>query len=174
MVHADEYWQSFEPAYAAVYSDVTKVYLPWEWSPQFKLRNAIYPMYMYLPMLFVRTIGLDTNFVVRTVPYLAHLPIVLTTDYFVWAGAKRIVTKDVARMSIILYLSCTFQTMHLIRTLTNTIEQMFTVVAFYYFLDQGRAFTKSTAVMTGLITTSFMIRNTSPVGWIPLLAIKVF
>lgn len=27
--------------------------------------------------------------------------------------------------------------------------------------------------MTALITTSFMIRNTSPVGWVPLLAIKV-
>jgi len=65
-------------------------------------------MYMYLPMVFVRTVGIDTNFVVRTVPYLAHLPIVLITDYFVWAGAKRVVSKDQARISMLLYFACTF------------------------------------------------------------------
>jgi hypothetical protein len=31
----------------------------------------------------------------------------------------------------------------------------------------------STVVLTSLISIAFMMRNTSPVGWIPLLAIKV-
>jgi len=31
----------------------------------------------------------------------------------------------------------------------------------------------STVVLTATITLSFMMRNTSPIGWIPLLAIKV-
>lgn len=46
-------------------------------------------------------------------------------------------------------------------------------MAFYFFLDQERSFTLSTCIITALITTSFMMRNTSPIGWIPLLAIKV-
>ena len=63
--------------------------------------------------------------------------------------------------------------MHLIRTLTNTIEQMFTCVAFYFYLDQKDKITLNTVILTALITVSFMIRNTSPVGWLILLAYKV-
>jgi len=46
-------------------------------------------------------------------------------------------------------------------------------VAFYYYLDQKDKFNKNTAIMTALISFSFMIRTTSPTGWIPLLAYKV-
>lgn len=45
-------------------------------------------------------------------------------------------------------------------------------MTFYFFLDQGSKFTYKTCVVTALITFSFMMRNTSPIGWIPLLAIK--
>jgi len=50
---------------------------------------------------------------------------------------------------------------------------MFTVVAFYFYLDQKGKFTVNTVILTALISIAFMMRNTSPVGWIPLLAIKV-
>lgn len=50
---------------------------------------------------------------------------------------------------------------------------MFTVVAFYFYLDQNHKFCFNTFMLTALITISFMIRNTSPVGWVPLLAYKV-
>lgn len=63
--------------------------------------------------------------------------------------------------------------MHIIRTLTNSIEQIFTVVAFYFYIDQKNKFTLNTVILTALISIAFMMRNTSPVGWIPLLAIKV-
>ena len=48
------------------------------------------------------------------------------------------------------------------------------MVAFYFYLDQKNKFNINTIILTALITISFMMRNTSPVGWIPLLAIKVF
>ena len=63
--------------------------------------------------------------------------------------------------------------MHIILTLTNSIEQIFTVVAFYFYIDQKNKFTLNTVILTALISIAFMMRNTSPVGWIPLLAIKV-
>lgn len=134
-IHPDEYWQSIEPAYHYVYSDVTHVYLPWEWSEHFRLRNCIYPMYLTLPLRFVRFLGVDYNFIVRSLPYIAHLPIVLLTDFYTWAIAKRIVKKEAARLCMLMYFTNTFQTLYLIRTLTNTIEQMFAVVSFYYFLN---------------------------------------
>lgn len=50
---------------------------------------------------------------------------------------------------------------------------MFTIVAFYFYLKQKNRFTLSTVILTSLISFAFMMRNTSPVGWLPLLAIKV-
>ena len=58
------------------------------------------------------------------------------------------------------------------RCFTNTIEQIFGVLAFYYYLQQGDRFTLSTIKLTVTITTSFMARNTSAVGWLPLLLYK--
>ena len=81
--------------------------------------------------------------------------------------------RDAARLCFLFYFFNRFETMHIIRTLTNSIEQMFTVVAFYYYLDQKNKFTLNTVILTALISIAFMMRNTSPVGWIPLLAIKV-
>ena len=60
-----------------------------------------------------------------------------------------------------------------LKCFTNSVEQILSVIAFYYFLEQKNKFTAKTAVLTATITLSFMMRNTSPIGWIPLLALKV-
>lgn len=49
-VHPDEYWQSTQPAYAYVYGSERDVWLPWEWSAKFRLRNTLYPMYLAIPL----------------------------------------------------------------------------------------------------------------------------
>mmetsp|Transcript_102605 Transcript_102605/g.141885 ORF Transcript_102605/g.141885 Transcript_102605/m.141885 type:complete len:139 (-) Transcript_102605:36-452(-) len=72
-----------------------------------------------------------------------------------------------------LMLFSVYENMFLIRCFTNTIECIFAVVTFYFYLNQDKHFTVSTCIVTALITFSFMMRNTSPIGWIPLLAIKV-
>lgn len=63
--------------------------------------------------------------------------------------------------------------MLMIRPFTNSLEAMCNTVAIYHFFDQKKEFTRSTAIMTAVISISFMIRTTSPVGWVPLLAWKV-
>lgn len=47
------------------------------------------------------------------------------------------------------------------------------MIAFHFYLKQGSRYTISTVLLTALITIAFIGRNTSIVGWIPLLAIKV-
>jgi len=173
MVHPDEYWQSTQPAYKHVYGEDGDVWLPWEWTDDFRLRNFIYPMYLAMPMQLCKTLGVDTNLVIRYLPYIAHMPVVLLNDLFMWKVGKRVVGRDASRLGFLIYFFNRFETMHLIRTLTNSIEQMFTLVAFYYYLDQKNKFTMNTVILTTLISIAFMMRNTSPVGWIPLLAIKV-
>ena len=61
----------------------------------------------------------------------------------------------------------------MVKCFTNAVEQILSVIAFYYFLDQKDSFNVKTAMLTSTITLSFMMRNTSPIGWIPLLTIKV-
>jgi hypothetical protein len=173
MAHPDEYWQGLEVAYKAVYSDRQDVWLPWEWSDEYRLRNTIYPMYLSIPLRIARYLGLDSNAAVRTIPYLAHLPLVILNDIFFWKFAKRLVSKDNARLGFALFFVNRFQTSYMIRTGTNAVEQFFNCLSFYFYLDQKDKFTAKTAILTALISTSFMIRNTSPVGWIPLLAHKV-
>lgn len=47
------------------------------------------------------------------------------------------------------------------------------MIAFYFFIDQSNKFSLNTVILTALISMAFMMRNTSPIGWIPLLAHKV-
>ena len=74
---------------------------------------------------------------------------------------------------MLLLLCSKVQTEYLIKCFTNAVEQILAVIAFYFFLQQKNKFTMQTVIVTATITLSFMMRNTSPVGWIPLLAFKV-
>lgn len=62
----------------------------------------------------------------------------------------------------------------IIRCMTNGIEAILTIIAFYFFLKVKSQFDRNVAIMTALITLQFMMRNTSPIGWIPLLLIKIY
>lgn len=130
-------------------------------------------MFLSLPLHLLRFLGLDSNCAVRCAPYIAHYLVVVLTDFFLWKAAKKVLVREAAQLTMILFFFNRFETMHLIRTLTNTVEQMFTVVGFYFYLGQKDKFCTNTVILTALITVSFMIRNTSPVGWVPLLAYKV-
>lgn len=46
------------------------VELPWEWWPEYRLRSTIYPYFLALPIMILKTIGLDSNYLVRISPYL--------------------------------------------------------------------------------------------------------
>ena len=94
-------------------------------------------------------------------------------DIFIWKVGKSYVGKEATQVCMLLLLSSKVQTEYLIKCFTNAVEQILAVIAFYFFLQQKNKFTMQTAVLTGTITLSFMMRNTSPVGWIPLLALKV-
>ena len=109
MMHPDEYWQATQPAYAWVYPD-QKVSLPWEWNDKYQLRNTIYPAYLAVWMQMLKMISLDTNYMVRAIPYLAHCPLVILNDWFIWKVAKRVVGRDAARFSMILVTFNRFQT----------------------------------------------------------------
>lgn len=168
--HSDEYWQSIEPAYNLVYGGVT---LPWEWDPQYRLRSTFYPMYLALPLYILKTLGLDYPWVVRLCPQYAHILLVLVCDRYLWKIGKCTVGKNASRIAMLIYFISRQQSEILIRCFSNSVETVLTVIAFYYFLQVKSKFDKNVVLMVAAMTVSFIVRNTSPIGWPLLLLIKV-
>ena len=170
MIHADEYWQGTEAAYDVVYGGVQ---LPWEWNTRFRLRNTIYPYYLAAPLFVLKQLGLDYNLAVRCCPYLAHCILVCIGDHYLWKVGIKTVGLPSTRIAFVLYLASANANMLMIRCFTNSVETIFLIVAFYYFLHVKKRFDRNIVIMTALISLSFMIRNTAPIGWIPLLLVKI-
>ena len=168
--HPDQYWQGTQPAYNWVYGGVA---LPWEWHDEYRLRNTIYPAYLAVPLYALKQLGLDSKWAVLVQPYLTHSLLVIVGDIAIWKAGKKYVGKEATQVALILLLVSKVQTEYVVKCFTNAVEQILSVIAFYYFLEQRDRFTSKTAILTSTITLSFMMRNTSPIGWIPLLAIKV-
>lgn len=170
MVHPDEYWQATEVAYDYVYGGVE---LPWEWHPDYRLRNTVYPFYLIFFLTIIKKLGLDYAIVVKLYPYLAHSLLLIISDRYLWLVGKKTVGSTATRIALIFYMTNRLYNEIIIRCFTNSIEAISYIIAFYYYLDVGNKFNKTTAIMTALISISFMMRNTSPVGWIPLLILKI-
>lgn len=81
MSHPDEYWQSIEPAYNMVFGGVT---LSWEWSPEYRLRSTLYQAYLAAPLFVLKFLGLDYPHAVRLCPQVAHILLVIISDYYLW------------------------------------------------------------------------------------------
>jgi hypothetical protein len=76
--------------------------LPWEWSDDYQLRNTLYPAYLSIFFYAAKMLQIDSNAVVLALPYIAHCPIVILEDYFVWKIAKRLIGKDAAKFAFAL------------------------------------------------------------------------
>jgi len=94
-------------------------------------------------------------------------------DLYLWEIGKKVVGIQATRIGFLIYIMNRNLNDIIIRCFSNSIEAIFQIIAFYYYLRIKAKFDSNTVIMTALITLSFMIRNTSPVGWIPLLFLKI-
>lgn len=122
LIHPDEYWQAVEVAYGMVYGGVV---LPWEWFPDYRLRNTLYPSYLYCFLWTIKTLGLDYSFVIRVYPYLAHSILVIISDSYFWEVGKRTVGPRSSRIAFIFYLTSRVYNEIIIRCFTNSVETIF-------------------------------------------------
>lgn len=73
-----------------------------------------------------------------------------------------------------LYLSNLFLNEHMIRCFANSVETVLHLVVFYYFINiKGDRLNKDLGLVAFLLTIALGIRNTSIIGWIPLLLLKM-
>lgn len=108
-------------AYNIVYGGVE---LPWEWRSKYRIRNVLYPMYLSIPLWILKFLRLDTYYMVRLSPYLAHLVLVLLGDYFFFKVACKLVGERAGRLSLYLYFACASYNSYIIRCFTNSLESI--------------------------------------------------
>ena len=60
-LHPDQFWQVSQVSYDFVYGGVQ---LPWEFDPEYRLRNIIYPAVLSVPLFILKWLHLDYNILV--------------------------------------------------------------------------------------------------------------
>jgi hypothetical protein len=150
------------------------VELTWEWRSNYRIRSVLYPMFLSIPIWILKIFRLDYYFLVRVAPYIAHLVLVVLGDYYYFLISQKFIGSTGARLSLYLYLGCASYNSYIIRCLGNSLETILNIIAFYYFLDVKDKFDKNVKLMTICLSLSFVVRISSPAGWIPLILWKIF
>lgn len=99
--HQDQNWQGKVLAYHLAYSDVVDVVAPWDWVPEYALRNMLYPYFLSLPIKLLRATGFDSNFLVVNSMYAMNTLIITTTDYFTFRLADRFLGRSGAKITLV-------------------------------------------------------------------------
>jgi hypothetical protein len=58
------------------------VNVAWEWQPKYRIRNVLYPYFLAIPLWIMKILGIDSLYMVRAAPYLAHSTLVIIADYY--------------------------------------------------------------------------------------------
>ena len=98
------------------------MYLPWEWSPEYQLRNAVYPAYLAAPLYLLKAFKVDYQMVVLLQPYLTHCILVLIGDLAIWKIGKKYVGPNATRIAMLLLLVNRAQTEFITKCFTNGVE----------------------------------------------------
>jgi len=131
LVHPDELYQGTQIAYDFIFGGVD---LPWEWRDPYRIRNALYPIYLSWPLALMKHFQCDYQYLVLLSPYIAHFPLMALSDWYLWKIGKHTVGKDATRVAFILMLTNMFMVEYEIRCFTNTLEKILNVIAFWFFL----------------------------------------
>lgn len=147
--------------------------LPWEWRPEYRLRTIIFPLFLAIPIRFLKLIGLDSSSsAIEIASTLMHCGLLLLTDEFFKKLGNELIGQEATSYAAVFYLfNHTFvQQMH--RSFSCSFEAMLAIVSLYFFSKMTSKFDRNVVVVIFLQSLSFIIRNTSPIPWVPVLLIK--
>jgi len=138
----------------------------------YKLRTVLFPLFLAIPMKVFKTLGLDFEAVVKYSPTMIHTIWIIVMDWNFFQLGNKTVGKSGTDIAMSLYLfNHTFgQQMH--RLFTCSYEAILGVISLNYFMDVTSHFDKNFGMVVILQSISFIIRNTSPIGWVVILLYK--
>mmetsp|Transcript_15984 Transcript_15984/g.24792 ORF Transcript_15984/g.24792 Transcript_15984/m.24792 type:complete len:117 (-) Transcript_15984:1190-1540(-) len=108
--------------------------LPWEWRNPYRIRNALYPLYLSWPLYLLKITRMDFPALVQASPYMAHFPLLVISDISLWNIGKATVGKPATRAAMIMLLTNSWMIDFMTRCFTNTFEMVCTVCAFVFYL----------------------------------------
>ena len=162
---ADETWQSVEVTHKLVFG---RGYLTWEWTSEEPIRSSLHPLLFAPLFLLLKITGTDFAWLVELSPRLLCGLISALGDYWFYKFYKENISSHTSSFAFF-YGSNAWLNHSSSRTLINSLEMSLTSIALYFY---SRALTGRRAndmlVYVSLITTSFVMRMTTAVFWLPL------
>eukprot|EP00088_Acartia_fossae_P046005 TRINITY_DN4962_c0_g1_i19.p1 TRINITY_DN4962_c0_g1~~TRINITY_DN4962_c0_g1_i19.p1 ORF type:complete len:521 (-),score=46.20 TRINITY_DN4962_c0_g1_i19:135-1697(-) len=162
----DETWQSVEVAHRLVFGTGYKT---WEWSVG--IRSSLHPLMFALPLAFLQTLGLHSQYLVVLLPKLTQAIITATCEYlFIQSSDAKL------RRWLAVLLIFNWHTLYSgSRTLINTVEYCLTCLTLaVYQNNQKDVDMKKSLQYLPLVGLGFILRPTSALLWAPFCAIDVF
>ncbi|XP_039626202.1 GPI mannosyltransferase 3 [Polypterus senegalus] len=164
----DEYWQSLEVAHRITFK---YGYLTWEWTQG--LRSYLYPLFFASIYKVLHLLNKDTVQLLIITPRIVQALLAAFSDVKLYSLMRRLESPDVARWVYFCQLSSWFTWYCCTRTLTNTMETVFTIIALHYYPLQGSKTQNSFKYLT-LVALAVIIRPTAAIIWLPLLIFHFF
>lgn len=127
----DEFWQGPEVAHNMVFG---YGHLSWEWKLNAKLRGATHPLLLFaIPYKFLQILGIDTPLLVAITPRIVQGIIAGIGDAYIYLYALKIFkNEDIAYLALFCSIFSWFHFYCLIRTFSNSIETVLTIISLYY------------------------------------------
>eukprot|EP01104_Vermistella_antarctica_P003346 TRINITY_DN13515_c0_g1_i1.p1 TRINITY_DN13515_c0_g1~~TRINITY_DN13515_c0_g1_i1.p1 ORF type:complete len:762 (+),score=167.97 TRINITY_DN13515_c0_g1_i1:160-2445(+) len=123
----DEYWQGMEVAHRLAFG---YGHMTWEWSE--KIRGFTHPLLFAMLYKALQVVGLDSPFVSMWAPRLLQGVFAAVGDLFTYKLALRLFGGEVAAWTLICSVFSWFHFYCSVRTYSNSLESVLTVVALYF------------------------------------------
>ncbi|KAI9312154.1 Alg9-like mannosyltransferase family-domain-containing protein [Dichotomocladium elegans] len=159
----DEYWQAQEIGHAMVFG---YGYRTWEWRSQ--IRSYAHPLIFAVVYKMIDALGLSETSALLWAPKVSQACFSAVTDYATYTLGKRVMGASVAPYILLLTLFSWYNAFIAARTLSNSMEAMFTVLSLNYWplFDMTASKIGEYRVALFLAACACVIRPTNAVLWL--------
>ncbi|GAA5810680.1 hypothetical protein MFLAVUS_004106 [Mucor flavus] len=163
----DEYWQGQEVAHNLVFG---YGYLTWEWKE--KIRSFAHPLSVATVYQFLKWTGLDSTQALVAAPRYFQATLAAVADLSTYTLAKKVFGNNIAFSMLFTTLCSWFNFLMAARTLSNSMEMVFTMVALNFWplpgvVDMADAtWLKDYRVALILALTACVMRPTNGLIWL--------
>ncbi|KAI7903719.1 Alg9-like mannosyltransferase family-domain-containing protein [Cokeromyces recurvatus] len=157
----DEYWQSQEVAHNLVFGNG---YLTWEWRE--KIRSFAHPIIIAALYKLIQWMGLDNTQLLVVVPRYFQAVLTAMADVATFTLAKKVIGNQIAPFILFTSLCSWFNFFMAARTLSNSIEMVFTILALNYWPLTGHCSLRNYRIALILASIACVMRPTNALIWL--------
>ncbi|KAI8644138.1 Alg9-like mannosyltransferase family-domain-containing protein, partial [Parasitella parasitica] len=163
----DEYWQGQEIAHELVFGNG---YLTWEWRE--KIRSFSHPLTIAIVYKTILLLGLQNTHVIVAAPRYFQATLAAVADVATYTLAKKVIGNDIALSMLFTTLCSWFNFQMAARTLSNSMEMVFTIIALNYWplpgivKTTGKSWVKNYRISLVFASIACVMRPTNGLIWL--------